>query len=303
VTPSNREPALLAGFVGAERRGVPRLSVPTSALVAFGALVLIVGIAAAAPLLPLQSPISQDLAHATEPPVWVAGGSMQHLLGTDFLGRDMLSRVVYGTSVSLLVGVIADIMAAVLGIAIGLVSGYLGGVWDALFMRLGDAQLSIPFLLLAIAVVGALGPSLINVIVVLALTQWVLFARVTRSSVLRLRRSEYIDAAIVGGVTARKIILSHILPNSASALTVMVTIGLGIMILDAASLSFLGLGIQPPTPSLGGMLGDARAYLLNAWWMTAVPGAVLAATILSVNTLGDFLRDRLDVGFEAGWLV
>ncbi len=243
-------------------------------------------------------PVAQDLRARLEPPLVFPGGTPDHLLGTDQLGRDILSRTLFAARISLGVGAGGLLVAGLVGILIGTVAGYFGGIIDALLMRLVDAQLSIPFILLSIAVAGAIGPSVTNLIAVLALTEWPVFARVSRASVLRIRTLEYVEAAVLAGASDSRIMFRHVLPNATSALTVIASFSLATMILNEAALSFLGLGIQPPTPSWGNMLGDGRDYLLVAWWLTVIPGLTLVITILCVNVIGEALRTRLDVRSE-----
>lgn len=255
----------------------------------------VVAAAVAAPLLAPHSPTDQDLRQRLTPPAWVEGGSAEYLLGTDHLGRDVLSRIIFGARISLLVGAVAVGLAGFIGVVAGLLAGYSGGLLDGLLMRIADAQLSIPFILLAIGLVGVLGPSLPNVIVVLAVTDWVIFARVTRASVLRLKLLDFVESARITGASDRRIMFRHVLPNASSPITVIASFELATMIFNEAALSFLGFGVQPPTASWGNMLGDGRDYLFVAWWVTVCPGLALALTILSVNVLGDSLRDWLDV--------
>lgn len=259
-----------------------------------GALVVTVVIALAATAGWITSdPTSQDLAVALQPPSWL-GGQAGGLLGTDNLGRDIFSRIAYGARISLLIGVSAVALAGAIGTLLGLVSGFKGGWLGTAIMRLADFQLSVPFLVLAIALVGAVGPSLANLIVVLGITGWVPYARVVRSEVLSLREREFVLAARAVGVPDWRIIITHLRPNITASVIVLASLEVARMIISEASLSFLGLGVQPPTPSWGGMVADGRNYLESAWWLSTFPGLAIALTVLGVNLLGDRLRDVLD---------
>lgn len=217
-----------------------------------------------------------------------------YLLGTDALGRDVLSRVIYGARVSLLIGFVSVAISAPLGVTLGLIAGYYRGVVDDIIMRIADVQLAFPFILLALAVVAVLGPTVRNIIVVLGISGWVLFARVVRGDVLSLAHQDFVSAARVSGCRDRRIVFRHILPNVLSPVIVLATFAIAYMILLEAGLSFLGLGVKPPTPAWGSMLSDARNYVATAWWISVFPGVAIMITVLSVNFLGDWLRDLLD---------
>lgn len=217
-----------------------------------------------------------------------------HLLGTDALGRDVLSRVAHGGWISLKVGIISVAGSVVLGVIMGLVAGYYRGFWDMLVMRFADVQLSLPFILLAITFVAIVGGSLTTTIVLLILSQWVQYARLVRGSALTLREREFILSARAIGVRDRNIIFSHILPNLLGPVIVLMTLNVANNILLEASLTFLGLGVDPTIPSWGGMLAEGRTYLQTAWWITVVPGMAILLTVLALNLLGDWLRDLLD---------
>jgi peptide/nickel transport system permease protein len=223
------------------------------------------------------------------------------LLGTDQVGRDVLSRLIHGARVSLLVGVASTAMSLLIGTALGLISGFRGGLIDRALLRLTDIQLAFPFIALAVTVISVIGPGLLNVILVLAATGWVLYTRVVREEVLRAREHSYVEAALAMGGTDVHIMLRHILPNVVAPVIVISSFAIAQMIITEASLSFLGLGIRPPTPTWGGMLSDARNYMQVAWWLPTFPGLALLATLLGINVVGDWLRDTLDptVG-EAG---
>ena len=241
------------------------------------ALVSLVVIAALFPgLLSPSSPDTFDLHARLTPP-----GSAHYLLGTDPLGRDMLTRIIYGSRIALTVGLLSVILTFAIGTIAGLVSGYYGGIIDALLMRLVDIQLSFPFILFAITVIAVIGPGLWKVILIMAVTQWVQFARIERGQVLSIKEVGFI-------------ILMHLLPNTLAPLIVLATLNIANNILLEASLSFLGLGVSPNVPSWGGMIADGRNYLQSAWWVATFPGFALAITVLGFNLLGDWLRDVLD---------
>lgn len=243
-----------------------------------------------APIISPFDPLSQDLNLRLKPSGWKEGNDT-YWLGTDHLGRDVLSRIIYGSRISLVVSISALSIGATLGIMIGLVSGYFRGKIDTIFMRLADIQLAFPFILLIIAVVGILGPSMVNIIVVLGIASWVIYARIVRSEVLSLREREFITAARALGCSNFKIIFSHLLPNVGASCIIIGTLEIARMILMESALSFLGLGVQPPTPSWGGMLADGREYLFTSWWLATFPGMAIMLTVLGINVVGDWIRD------------
>ncbi|HYW88668.1 MAG TPA: ABC transporter permease [Chloroflexota bacterium] len=217
-----------------------------------------------------------------------------HVLGTDNLGRDILSRVIYGGRVSIVVGVSAATLAGSLGVVLGLMAGFLGGWWDAVLSRVADVQQAIPFLILAIAVAVILGPSLLNVVLVLAVTTWVNYFRVVRAEVLSVRESLLVDAARVIGAPRHRIVLRHVLPNVSASIIVIGSVMVANMIIFEASLSFLGLGVPPPTPTWGRMVFEGVQYVDSAWWVSFFPGVAIVLTVLAINLIGDWLRDVLD---------
>jgi peptide/nickel transport system permease protein len=251
-------------------------------------------VALLAPALAPHDPLDQDVTRRLLPPVWLAGGSAEHLLGTDQLGRDILSRIIHGSRVSLLIGFLSVIVSLPVGVCVGLLAGYWSGRLDDVTMRVADVQLAFPFILLAITIAGVLGPSPRNVVLILAIGGWVVYARLARGQVLSLREKEFIEAARGLGVGTFRILFRHLLPNVASSVIVVATFAVAQMILLESSLSFLGLGVQPPTPSWGGMLNDGRAYITVAWWLSTFPGAAIMLTVLGINFVGDWLRDLLD---------
>jgi peptide/nickel transport system permease protein len=268
----------------------------TRRLVAAGGLFVLAltVVAVAAPWLAPQDPTRQSLRGRLAAPTMEGADGKAHLLGTDHLGRDVLSRVIWGARVSLLVGFSAVLVGGLMGATLGILAGYRGGWTDSAIMTLADAQLAFPFILLAIGIIAVLGPSFPTLIVVIGLSGWMSYARVLRSQVLVLRSREFVDAIHALGGSVGRVIARHILPNVLSSLVVIATLELARSIVLEATLSFLGLGIQPPTPSWGGMVHEGREYLDSAWWISTFPGLVLMLTSLVVSRTGDWLRDLLD---------
>lgn len=258
----------------------------------FGGVVLgtIVVAAALAPHLTSHPYDAQDFTRALQPPLT----TVSHPLGTDQFGRDIASRVLYGARVTVAVSVIGMVLASGVGVAAGLASAYIGGVVDAVVMRIADVQLSFPYLILAIAMMALLGPSLPLLVVVLAVRGWVNYARTIRGVVLSLKEQEFIAAAIASGAHPARVVSHHLLPNVLAPIIVLSSFELAAMMLIEASLSFLGLGVQPPMPSWGSMVSQGREYIYTAWWLTTIPGAVLMLAVLGANQFGDGLRDLLD---------
>lgn len=280
-----------AAAVGEVRR--PSRIGSTVRLVVGGAIVLAVVVAALlAPFVAPMDPTVQDVRLRFTAPGETVDG-VRYVLGTDELGRDVLSRIVYGSRISLLVGVGAVALQCVVGVTLGLLAGYYRRL-DSAIMRVVDVQLAVPFLVLALAIIAVLGPSLRNLIIVLALSGWVDYARIVRGETLSLRSREYVEAARVIGVGGPKIIVRHILPNVLGTVIVIATLEVPRMIISEAALSFLGLGVQPPTPTWGGMVAGARSYLSVAWWVATFPGLAIMVTVLGMNLLGDWVRDRFD---------
>ena len=259
-----------------------------------GFVVLMAAVAAAAPWLAPHDPVRQSLRSRLAAPTLEGPDGKSHLLGTDHLGRDVLSRVIHGARVSLLVGGAAVLVGGAIGSALGIVAGFRGGWADSIIMTLADAQLAFPFILLAIGIIAVLGPSFPTLVVVIGLSGWVAYARILRSQVLSLRSREFVDAVHALGGSVLRIVVRHVLPNVLSSLVVIATLELARAIVLEATLSFLGLGIQPPTPSWGGMVHEGREYLDSAWWISTCPGLVLMATSIVVSRTGDWLRDLLD---------
>ena len=245
-------------------------------------------IAVFAPLVAPYDPIEQSIYDALQPP------SAAHWLGTDEVGRDILSRIIYGTRISLRVGLLAVGIGSAIGVTLGLIAGFYGKMADNLILRLMDIWLAFPGILLALAIIAVLGPSLFNVMIAVGLSAVPTYVRVTRSSVLSVREMEYVLGARAVGCPSRIIIWRHILPNVLPSLIVLTTLGIAGAILAAAALSFIGLGAQPPTPEWGAMLTVGRQFMRQAWWVTAFPGLAIMITVLGINLLGDGLRDALD---------
>ena len=260
-----------------------------------GFLALLIAVTLLAPWIGLSDPNATDLTHAMLLPSALSPTPHHFLLGTDPLGRDVLSRLIYGGRVSLLVGFLTAMIAGLLGVGAGLLSGYYGGVADTLLMSLADVQLGVPVILLMIGVIAVVGPGLWNLITVLGVTGWVLFARITRSEVLSLRSTAFVEVARSTGATHGRILWKHVLPNVVQTSIVLATFTVPQMILTEAALSFLGLGVQPPTATWGSMIADGRRYLLvGVWWPSFFPGMMLFGTVMSINLVGDWLRSHLD---------
>jgi peptide/nickel transport system permease protein len=229
------------------------------------------------------------------PPFWMEGGSLHTLLGTDFQGRDILSRLIFGARVSLIVGVMGTVVAGGLGTAFGILSGYLGGWVDQVIMRVTDAWLALPALVFAIFLATLLGPSMWNIVTILGLVYWTRYARVIRGEVLSLREREYVKLAEIAGASRMRVILRHILPNVMNTAMVLGSLTIGVVIIAEASLSFLGVGVPPPEPAWGLMLSEARSTLMaGKWWLTVFPGVCILLVVLATQLFGDWLRIRLD---------
>ncbi|WP_213771872.1 ABC transporter permease [Bradyrhizobium sp. dw_78] len=241
-----------------------------------------------------HDPNELNLAAAFRPPSWESGGSLDYLLGTDNLGRDILSRIIAGARVSMITSFYAIVLAGGIGALAGMVAGYFGKFVDTLIMRIVDIQMSIPALALALMIAAVLSPSLSTVIVVISLTYWTWYARIVRGEILSLKERDYVALAKVAGVSTPMIFFRHLLPNIMNTLLVLASLQVGQVIIFEASLSFLGLGIQNPDVSWGLMLADARNYITNAWWAITLPGIAIMLTCLSANLIGDWLRDTFD---------
>ena len=247
-----------------------------------------------APQLAPHNPLRGSLRARLKPPVWVAGGSITYPLGTDKVGRDILSRIIYGARVSLSVSLVAIVVAGSIGTALGLAAGYFGGKIDALIMRLVDISLGLPVILIALVFVAVVGPSFGTVIIVTSFLLWARYARQVRGETLSIRERDFIARARVAGASHFRIMFRYIFPNVINTLTVLATLQIGAIILLESTLSFLGAGIPSPTPTWGSMIADGRDLIVVAWWIAMFPGLAIMLTVLSLNLLGDWLRDRLD---------
>ena len=247
-----------------------------------------------APLLAPYSPIDQTLRDKLLPPFWMDGGSTKYILGTDGFGRDILSRLIYGARVSLLVAVLALTAGGGIGLTIGIVAGYLGGVIDSILMRLVDAAFTFPAILFALLLAVTMGQGMSTLVIAISLLLWASFARVIRGEVLSVKQRDFVALARVRGCSPLRIMLTHVLPNVLNTFMVLVTLNIGVVVIAEASLSFLGAGIPPPTPTWGLMISEGRGRIASAWWVSLIPGIAITLLVLSVNMFGDWLRDRLD---------
>ena len=259
------------------------------------AIVVLLAISAIfAPLIAPYDPTQGDLNRRLIPPMWDAEGTANHVLGTDPLGRDILSRLVFGARISLLIAVIVLSFGAIGGTTLGLFAGYYGGQIDEVAMRFVDLTLAIPFILVALVVVIVMGQSLFVIIALLVVFSWSGFARHTRAETLQIKTMDYVAMANVAGSSTVRILYKHILPGVLNTIVVVTTLSIGGLILTESTLSFLGVGVPPPTPAWGLMVADGRTYITAAWWVTVFPGIAILVTVLSMNFLGDWLRDRWD---------
>lgn len=266
----------------------PRLAVGAIGLLIF----LIVAIAPGA--FTSQNPATQNLRARFQPPVWLEEGTAGNPLGTDRLGRDLWSRTLYASRVSITVGLSSVLISGLVGVALGVIAGYFSGLAGTIIMRIADVQLGIPPLLLVIAVAGILGPSLRNVIIILAISGWVIYARTARGLVLSLKENDFIQGARALGASHFRVIVKHLVPNILVPLTVIASQQMALMILRESTLSFLGIGVPPDIPTWGSMIADGRVVIEYAWWVSAIPGLALLTAVLCINFLGDGLRDVLD---------
>ena len=284
-TPTSRRHAKISAFY----QGWLTLRSNTMAMIGLAILLLMLFVAAAAPLLAPHDPFAQDLGNRLAP-LWSAG----HVFGTDSLGRDILSRLIYGTRITLYIVTLVTLIAPVVGLLVGTVSGYVGGWADIVLMRITDIFLAFPRLVLALAFVAALGAGIENAVIAISLTAWPPYARIARAETLTIRSSDYISAIQLQGAGALRIITKHIWPLCISSLIVRVTLDMAGIILTAAGLGFLGLGAQPPSPEWGAMISEGRRFILDYWWVATVPGLAIFTVSLAFNLLGDGLRDVLD---------
>lgn len=278
-----------------QRSGTPARARGRRAVLGFGIpLAIIALLCLAAPWLPLPDPQLQVLSDALQPPAWMTGGSWSHPLGTDNLGRDVLARLAHGGQLTFVIAVAGMLAAAIPGTLLGLISGYYRGWVDTVISRVVEAQLALPFILLAIAIIAGRGNSLPVLIAVLALVGWAQYARIVRAETLSLRERPFVASLRCAGLPTRRILLNHLLPNLAGTVLVLTTLQIGFVILAESALSFLGLGVVAPQISWGAMLADGRDQLTNAWWVATFPGVAITVVVLLVNLLGDALRSWLD---------
>ena len=261
---------------------------------AFVIITVMMVVAVFAPLIAPHSPTEQSLPDKLKPPAWQEGGSATHLLGTDLLGRDLFSRLVYGARVSLTVAAFALLSGGLIGLAVGIIAGYLGGRIDSILMRVVDATLTFPTILIALLLAVSLGAGLRTIVIAITVIIWARFARVVRGEVLGVRARDFVSLARVHGCSGLRIMLVHIVPNVMNTFMVLLTLHIGFVIIVEASLSFLGAGIPPPTPSWGQMVADGRSHIASAWWLAVMPGAAIMLVVLAFNLFGDWLRDWLD---------
>jgi peptide/nickel transport system permease protein len=259
-----------------------------------GMVGFILAVALLAPFLSPRNPLEQNLQARLKPPFWEEKADPQYPLGTDQVGRDMLSRLIYGSRISLSVGFLTMAFSALVGISLGILAGYYRGAWDSIISNGVNIMMSFPYILLAISVMAATGPGYRNVVMVLGLTGWPIYTRLVRAEVIELKGRDFITAARALGGRNSGVILKHLLPNLVSSIIVLGTFEMARMIIRESFLSFLGLGIPPPNASWGGMLAEGRSYMLGMWWLAAIPGAAIFFTTLGINLLGDGLRDWLD---------
>jgi len=260
-------------------------------------LILVLGLAIMAifaPFIAPHDPTAGSLGDRLKPPFWQEKGSTNNLLGTDLLGRDILSRMIYGARTSLTISVITILLSGIIGAFLGIVSGYLGGWVDALIMRIVDVAFSFPAILLALLLAVVFGPSFLNIILIISFTLWAQYARMSRAETLRLKEMDFIALAQIAGCSKLNIMIRHLFPNAANPLIILATLQVGVVIILESSLSFLGVGIPPPTPAWGAMVAEGRSYVVSAWWISLIPGVAILLTVLSFNLLGDALTEYLD---------
>lgn len=264
---------------------------------AVAGLLVVVAVLLLAALAPFITPFAPDLTDNSVfliPPAWQTGGSAAHLLGTDAIGRDILSRLIHGARLSLLIGIAVVTVSVIVGTVLGLLAGYFRGMFEIAIMRIMDIILTLPSLLLAIVIVAILGPGMMNAMLAVSIVVLPHYVRITRAAVISEASRDYVTAARMGGAGHWRLMFSEVLPNCTAPLIVQASLGISTAILDAAALGFLGLGAQPPSPEWGTMLADAREFVLRAWWVVTFPGLAILVTVLAFNLLGDGLRDALD---------
>lgn len=279
-------------LVAKPSRRLPR--VPITAALGIVWLAVLIVTALFAPAIAPHDPTKQNLMARNLPPFWMDGGDREHPFGTDQIGYDLFSRTIYGARPALQIAAIAAVISLTIGATLGMLAGYFRGWFDAVIMLLVDAQLSTPFVVIAIAAVAAFGQSMTLLIILAGVSGWMVFARTIRAQVLSLRGREFIHASHAIGASDARIVARHLLPNLTSIIIVLVTVQLRAFILFEAAMSFLGLGVPPPQPSWGSMISSGRDYLLSAWWVSVIPGVALMLTVLAASLIGDWLRDELD---------
>jgi peptide/nickel transport system permease protein len=288
-------PATPTATTGTLAGWLPKLRTEGLPLVPIGILVVLAFLAIFAELIAPYNPEIGSLSQRFKPPAWVAGGSTEYLLGTDHIGRDVLSRLIFGARVSMVVGFMAVFIAGVVGSTLGILSGYLGGWVDQVIMRVTDTWLALPGLTFAIFLAAIVGPSEWNIVIILGSVYWTRYARVIRGEVLSLRERDFVRLAIVAGCSKWTIMRRHLLPNVANTAIVLATLMLGVVVVSEAALSFLGVGVPPPKPAWGLMLADGKKGLMAGyWWLTVFPGVCIVLLVLAANLLGDWLRVKFD---------
>jgi peptide/nickel transport system permease protein len=265
-----------------------------TSIIGLAIIVILVLTAIFAQFVAPHDPTAGALGNRLKPPFWEKGGSTAHLLGTDVLGRDTLSRLIFGARTSLTVASVAILLAGIVGSSLGIVAGYLGGWADIIIMRAADLAFSFPTILLAMVLAVVFGASFFNIVLVISLVLWAEYARMARGETLKVKVMDYVALAQVAGISKVRIMIRHILPNVASALIVLATLQVGVVIILESSLSFLGVGMPPPTPAWGSMIAEGRSYVVTAWWLSLMPGVAILATVLSFNLLGDALTELLN---------
>jgi dipeptide transport system permease protein len=294
LVPSTADPASAGAPPRPLREFWSSFSASAGAVAGLAVIVTLVLVAALADVIAPHSPVLNDDAAFLQPPVWQAGGSFTYPLGTDPIGRDMLSRLIHGTRLSLLIGVAVVTISVIAGTVLGLLAGFLRGMVDIAIMRLMDILLTLPSLLLAVVIVAILGPGVVNALLAVAIVVLPHYVRIARAAVITETAKDYVVAARTSGAGPLRLMFKEVLPNCMAPLIVQATLGISTAILDAAALGFLGLGAQPPLPEWGTMLADAREFVLRAWWVVTFPGLMILVTVLAFNLLGDGLRDALD---------
>lgn len=289
VTTTNQQIDLLVKKKSGFKDFFRKLSRSWTGMLGFSLIILLLLLSVFGGLIAPFDPMDAPLRERLLPPL-----TDGHILGTDQLGRDILSRIIAGTKVSVIIGLATALLAGLIGTVVGVIAGYFRGWIDVVLMRIVDVQLSFPFILLVLVISAVLGAGLTNIVISLALAGWVVFARVIRSEVLAIREKEFITAAIATGVSKFEILFRHILPNIFTPIIILVSLQMGTYIIAEASVSFLGFGVQPPTPAWGNMLNEGKDYIFGSWWLITFPGIAIIITTLGVNLFGDWLRDTLD---------